>query len=162
MNRVNEDDLEWDDADRGERVGWRRKKLAAAAGGDDLGCSLYELPAGKRAWPYHYHSANAEALYVLAGEGTLRHADGETRLRAGDYVALPAGPEGAHRVVNDADDTLRYLALSTMRDPEVLVYPDSEKVGVLAGGPPGGDGERDVSAYFRRDDAVDYWDGETE
>ena len=162
MNRVNADDLEWEETDRGESVGWRRRKLAAAAGGEDLGCSLYELPAGKRAWPYHYHAGNEEALYVLSGEGTLRHADGEIALRAGDYVALPAGEDGAHRVINDSERSLRYLAMSTMRDPEVLVYPDSDKVGAMAGAAPGGADERDVDAYFRRDDAVDYWDGETE
>ncbi|UIP00145.1 cupin domain-containing protein [Halobaculum sp. CBA1158] len=160
MDRVNADDLDWDETDRGDRVGWRRKRLAAAADGDDLGCSLYELPPGKRAWPYHYHAGNEEALYVLSGEGTLRHADGEADLRAGDYVALPAGEDGAHRVINDSEGPLRYLAMSTMRDPEVLVYPDSDTVGAMAGDPPGGAGERDVDAYFRRDDAVDYWDGE--
>ncbi|MFC6786967.1 cupin domain-containing protein [Halobaculum halobium] len=160
MNRVNVDGVDWDETDRSEQVGWRRKRLAAAAGGDDLGCSLYELPPGKRAWPYHYHAGNAEALYVLSGEGTVRHADGTTPIRAGDYVALPAGEDGAHRVVNDAEDVLRYLAMSTMRDPDVLVYPDSDKVGAMGGAPPGGTGERDVDAYFRRDDAVDYWDGE--
>ncbi|WP_435063506.1 cupin domain-containing protein [Halobaculum sp. EA56] len=160
MNRVNVDDLDWDDTERDDRTEWRRKRLAAAAGGERLGCSLYELPAGKRSWPYHYHTGNEEALYVLAGEGTLRHADGTSPLRAGDYVALPAGEDGAHRVVNDSDGPLRYLALSTMREPEVLVYPDSDKVGAMAGAPPGGDGDRDVDIYFRRSDAVDYWDGE--
>ena len=162
MNRVNADDLDWDETDRGESVGWRRKRLAAAADGEDLGCSLYELPAGKRAWPYHYHAGNAEALYVLSGQGTLRHADGTSPLSAGDYVSLPAGEDGAHRVVNDSESALRYLAVSTMRDPEVLVYPDSDKVGAMAGTAPGGENERDVDAYFRRGDAVDYWDGEAE
>ncbi|QZY00657.1 cupin domain-containing protein [Halobaculum rubrum] len=162
MNRVNADGLDWEETDRGESVGSRRKKLAAAAGGEDLGCSLYELPAGKRAWPYHHHAGNAEPLYVLAGEGTLRHADGTSPLRAGDYVTLPAGEDGAHRVVNDSAGALRYLMVSTMRDPEVLVYPDSDKVGAMAGAAPGENGERDVDAYFRRGDAVDYWDGEEE
>ncbi|SHH13349.1 cupin domain-containing protein [Halobaculum gomorrense] len=162
MDRVNADDLDWEETDRGESVGWRRKKLAAAAGGEDLGCSLYELSAGKRAWPYHYHAGNAEALYVLSGEGTLRHADGASPLCPGDYVSLPAGEDGAHRVVNDSEGALRYLAVSTMREPEVLVYPDSDKVGAMAGAAPGGENERDVDAYFRRGDAVDYWEGEEE
>jgi uncharacterized cupin superfamily protein len=162
VNRVNADELDWDETNHGDEVGWRRKRLAAAAGGEDLGCSLYELPTGKQSWPYHYHAGNAEALYVLSGEGTLRHPDGTSPLRAGDYVALPAGADGAHRVINDSEGTLRYLLVSTMRDPEVLVYPDSDKVGAMAGAAPGGDGERDVSAYFRRGDAVDYWDGEGE
>ena len=161
MGRVNESDLEWSETERGA-TRFRRKRLAAAAGGDDLGASLYELPPGARSWPYHYHTGNEEALYVLAGEGRLRDDDSEERLVAGDYVALPTGPDGAHRVVNDGDEPLRYLAVSTMNDPDVTVYPDSEKVGVFAGSPPGGEGERSVHGYFRPEDAVDYWDGEEE
>jgi uncharacterized cupin superfamily protein len=169
MPSVNESDLEWIEYDR-EEARFRRKRLAEAAGGEDLGCSLYELPSGRRAWPFHFHTANEEALYVLEGEGQLRieTVEQETAAAAathpiepGDYVALPAGDAGAHRVSNTGDEPLRYLAISTMRDPDVLVYPDSGKVGVHAGAPPGGDAdERLVSAYFHEDDAVDYWDGE--
>ncbi|GAA0675790.1 cupin domain-containing protein [Natronoarchaeum mannanilyticum] len=159
MPKVNESDLDWDALERGEAK-FRRKRLADAAGGDDLGCSLYELPPGKKSWPYHYHTANEEAIYVLEGEGQLRRADDATSLEPGDYVALPTGEDGAHRIINDSDATLRYLAVSTMETPEVLVYPDSGKVGVMDGAPPGGTGERTLEGYFREDDAVDYWDGE--
>ena len=159
MSKVNEADLEWSTLSGGE-MGLRRKKLAAAAGGEDVGCSLYELPAGDRSWPYHYHTGNEEALFVLDGEGVLR-LDGErVPLEAGDYVALPADERGAHRVVNDSEGTLRYLMVSTMTEPDVTVYPDSGKVGVFAGAPPGGEGERTVHGYYRREDAVDYREGE--
>jgi uncharacterized cupin superfamily protein len=162
MGIVDTDDLDWQDQERGE-TGFRRKQLseAAAAEGDpDLGCSLYELPPGRRSWPYHYHEGNAEAMYVLDGEGQVR-LDGERyRIEAGAYVPFPEGEAGAHRVINDADEPLRYLAVSTMRDPDVTVYPDSEKFGVYAGSPPGGREERTVSGYYRPGDGVDYWEGE--
>jgi len=154
--RVNETDLEWKTVDHGE-TGFRRKRLAAAAGGERLGCSLYELPPGEQSWPFHYHTGNEEALYVLAGAGQLRTADGVASLDAGDYVALPVGEDGAHRVINDGDEPVRYLAVSTMREPDVTVYPDSEKIGVYAGSPPGSDDPRTVAGYYRRDDDVDYW-----
>jgi len=156
MEPVNVDDLDWSETTNGE-TNFRRKTLSAAAGGEDLGCSLYELPPGDRSWPFHWHTGNEEALYVLAGAGHLRGADGDHRLRAGDYVALPAGEEGGHRVVNDRDEPLRYLMASTMRAPDVTVYPDSGKIGVYGDSPPGGEKPRDVSGYFKRDDAVDYW-----
>jgi uncharacterized cupin superfamily protein len=159
MGKTNAEDLEWSELER-DGTQFRRKKLAAAAGGERLGCSLYELPAGRRSWPYHYHAGNEEAVFVLAGSGALR-LDGErVDLREGDYVALPADERGAHRVVNDSDTALRYLVVSTMDEPDVTVYPDSEKVGVFAGAPPGGEGERSVHGYYRRADAVDYWEGE--
>lgn len=161
MPIVNESEMEWTRRDEGG-MDVRRKKLAAAAGGEEIGASLYELPPGEGSWPYHYHTGNEEAIYVLAGDGQIR-LDGEERpLTAGDYVALPADERGAHRVVNDGDAVLRYLAVSTMRDPDVLVYPDSEKIGVFAGSAPGGEGDRDVSGFYRREDDVGYWEGEGE
>ncbi|MCD2203550.1 cupin domain-containing protein [Halobacterium sp. KA-6] len=159
MPLVNEADLDWTDvADEKMRV--RRKQLGEAAGSDQLGCSLYELPPGEASWPYHYHTANEEALYVLTGTGMLR-LDGETQpLRAGDYAALPADESGGHKVINDSEGPLRYLVVSTMNEPDVTVYPDSGKVGVFVGAPPGGRDERSHHGYYRVEDAVDYWDGE--
>jgi uncharacterized cupin superfamily protein len=156
MSPVNESDLDWTEYDESD-ARFRRKQLGEAAGGDDIGCSLYELPAGEKSWPYHYHTGNEEALYVLSGSGTLRLAGETYELAASDYVMLPADESGAHRVVNDTDDPLRYLAISTMNDPDVTVYPDMEKVGVFAGSPPGGRGERTVSGYYETDSEVGYW-----
>jgi len=154
--RVNEADLDWTSVDRDD-TSFRRKQLAAAAGGDRLGCSLYELPPGKKSWPFHYHTGNEEAIYVLAGSGRLRSAGETEPLESGDYAAFPVGDDGAHRVINDGDETLRYLALSTMDDPDVTVYPDSGKIGVYAGSAPGSDDPRTVAGYYRRGDDVDYW-----
>jgi len=159
MGKVNEGDIEWTTVDWGE-MHVRRKQLGEAANGEELGCSLYELPPEDGAWPYHYHAANEEAIYVLAGSGRLR-LDGDTHsLAAGDYVALPADERGAHRVVNDGGDTLRYLVVSTMTNPDVTVYPDSEKFGVFVGSPPGGREGRSLEGFYRMDDEVDYWTGE--
>lgn len=160
MAPINDADLDWDERERdGYEI--RRKQLGAAAGGENLGCSLYELPAGNRSWPYHYHTANEEALYVLAGTATLRLDGEEHDLQAGDYVALSTGENSAHQVVNDGEEPIRYLAISEMNEPEVMGYPDSEKVGVIAGGAPGGDSsERSISAFFPEEAAVDYWDEE--
>jgi uncharacterized cupin superfamily protein len=158
MDPINESDLDWTETENGS-ARFRRRKLAAAAGGEELGCSLYEVPPGGASWPYHYHCGNEEAIYVLAGEGTLRTPDGDRSLAPGDYVACPAGEAGAHRVRvdEDAGEPLRCLVLSTMDEPDVARYPDSGKIGVFAGSAPGGEDERTISSYFREDDDVDYW-----
>lgn len=157
MGRVNESELDWVELDHGETK-FRRKQLGEAAGSERLGCSLYELPPGHKSWPYHYHTANEEALYVLAGTGMLR-IDGDTcDLSDGDYAAFPADT-GGHRVINDADTLLRYLMISTMNEPDVTVYPDSEKLGVFVGSPPGRD-ERSLEGFYSISDDVDYWGSE--
>jgi len=162
MPIVNETDVEGQTVERGgtrfER--WPLSRVASTGGDPELGCSKYELPPGGKAWPYHFHVGNAEALYVLDGTGLLRMADEEHAIEPGDYVPFPPGERGAHRVINDGDSPLRYLVLSTMADPDVTVYPDSGKFGVYAGAPPGGREERTVEGYYRLDSDVSYWEGE--
>ena len=158
---VGNDVIDWQEQTWGKHYGLRVQRLAHDAGGEKIGCTLYEVPPGKRPCPYHYHTANEEALLVLAGEGTLRLAGEEIPFRAGRYVALPVGESGAHQVINDSEEPLRYLAFSTMLEPEVAVYPDTNRVGVSAGQPPGGDMEKmTLFEMFRRDDAVPYWQDE--
>jgi|AntDeeMetagen192_2_1112575.scaffolds.fasta_scaffold13898_1 uncharacterized cupin superfamily protein len=153
---VDESALDWSSIGPDD-TGFRRKQLGDA-GGDRLGSSLYELPAGERSWPYHYHTENEEAVYVLAGAGLLRLDDETHSLSAGTYVALPTGEEHAHRIVNDGDETLRYLVISTMDEPDVVGYPDAGAVGVYAGSPPGGDeNDRVLSGFFDPDDRLDFW-----
>ncbi len=71
-NVTNVEDLGWSEQSHGEKFGHRRKQLGSATGGQKLGCSLYEVPPGRRAWPCHYHLANEEAIYILKGSGTRK------------------------------------------------------------------------------------------
>jgi uncharacterized cupin superfamily protein len=160
-NVIGDGDLEWDEQSRGEKFGCRRKQLGSAAGGEKLGCSLYEVPPGRRAWPYHYHLANEEAIYVLEGSGTLRIGGEEIWVSEGDYVAFPAGEEASHQLINSSEAVLRYLCFSTMVEPDVMVYPDSGKVGIFAGAAPGGSKEKRTFSKFLWSGAeVGYYDGE--
>lgn len=160
-HHVHESDLPWTDVTHGTRVAMRRKQLGAAAKGRKLGCSLFELLPGKQSYPAHYHLANEEALYVLSGTGRVRLGEAMVPLKAGDYVALPPGPGAAHQLFNDGAEPLRYLAFSTMEEPDVIVYPDSRKVGVFAGAAPGGDkAARTLHTYLPLSAEVDYWQGE--
>jgi len=156
---VNVADVERTDYDHGDRT-FQRKQLGAAAGGEELGASLYEVPAGKRLWLRHYHEGNEESVFVLQGGGTLWLGPDRTEhtLESGDYVALPAGEDSAHEI-EAGDDGLRLLMHSTMHDPDITVYPDRDMVGLYGGSAPGGDSdERSLSAYLDRDAEVDYWE----
>lgn len=137
-----------------------RKQLGRATGGDKLGCSLYTLEPGDKAWRYHYHTANEEAIFVLDGRGAIRFGENSVEVNEGDYVTLPAGEEGAHQVVNTSEGEFRYLCISTMIEPEMTVYPEANMIGLYAGSAPGGDeDERTVSGYLRADADIDYWNG---
>lgn len=89
---------------------------------------------------------------MLVGHPTLRTPAGEDVLSPGDIVCFPTGPEGAHKLTNATDGPVRVLMLSTMTNPDIAIYPDSDKVGVYF---PDGS-----NLLFRRSSAVDYYDGE--
>jgi uncharacterized cupin superfamily protein len=128
-------------------------RVGPLIGASALGLSVYELPPGESICPYHFEYPEEEWLIVLDGRPTLRHPGGEDELEPWDTVVFPTGPEGAHKVTNRTEERARVAMLSTKAKTAVAVYPDSSKVGVWSG-----DGE--VSALFRRGDAVDYFDGE--
>ena len=159
---VNQEDLDWVESAHGEKFASARKQLGAPAGGQMLGCSLFRLAPGKTAFPAHTHFGNEEAVYVLAGTGTMRLGDERVPVSTGDYIAMPlAGP--AHQLINDSDASLEYLCMSTMVRTEVVYYPDSDKIGAITGSAPGGKKEdRLLGGFnlFRKSAQVDYYDGE--
>jgi uncharacterized cupin superfamily protein len=142
-----------------EHPGFRclRARLGRQAGSQRLGLSLWELPPGESAYPYHHHLAEEELVVVLRGRPRLRTPDEWRELQEGEVVAFPRGERGAHQLVNRTNDSVQFLAFSTSGEPDIVIRPDSETVGVnerLAHG----DGLR---AVFRMADAVDYFEGET-
>ncbi|HXV33917.1 MAG TPA: cupin domain-containing protein [Gaiellaceae bacterium] len=128
-------------------------RLGPSLGASRLGASVYDLPPGQSSFPYHYEYGCEEWLLVVAGRPTLRHPGGEDELEPGDLVGFPEGPEGAHKVTNRTEETVRIMILSTKGWPGVAVYPDSDKVGLFTE-----DGADDV--MVRRESDVGYWDRE--
>ncbi|MFB6357083.1 MAG: cupin domain-containing protein, partial [bacterium] len=87
--------------------------------------------------------------------------DGEEwEVTAGDFLAFQTGPDHSHKLINTSDQPLRYICVSTMEDPDAMVYPDSGKVGILSGSAPGGTEQRNFEGFFDLDAERDYWDGE--
>jgi uncharacterized cupin superfamily protein len=148
---------EFEAGERPEGFRARRARIGYELGTELIGASLWELPAGEAAYPYHFHYADEELVIVVSGRPTLRTPDGERDLNEGDAVRFELGPAGAHQILNRTDDTVTFLAISSHGRPDVVVYPDAGKVGVGERLPRGGG----LRAYFRQDDAVGYWDGET-
>ena len=136
-----------DDDPAGYHVLYQR--VAPLIGAELLGLSVYELPPGQSVCPYHYEVGFEEWLVVLVGSPTLRTPAGEQELRSWDVAFFPDGEEGAHKVTNRTDETVRVGILSNKTSPGVAIYPDSDKLGVWP-----------QNKLFRLADAVDYWDGE--
>jgi uncharacterized cupin superfamily protein len=154
MRKVNiaNPEFDYDDEDpEGFRAGLFRfgKQLGAAK----TGTSVYELPPGQQICPYHYEYPEEEWLIVLQGRPTLRTPEGTETLEPWDVAFFPTGPDGAHSVRNDTDETVRVLMYSTNTYPAAAVYPDSDKILIVTG-------NDDDRVMVRRSSNVDYYDGE--
>jgi uncharacterized cupin superfamily protein len=113
---------------------------------------VYDLDTGRSSSPYHYEYEE-EWLLVVDGTLVLRAPDGEHTLQRGDLVRFPAGPQGAHKVMNRSGAPARTLMFSSSRVPAVSVYPDSDKIGVWSGNEPD-------ELIFERGTAVAWSEGE--
>jgi len=114
------------------------------------------LPPGEAAYPYHYHLAEEELVVVLDGRPSLRTPDGWRELQEGEVVPFLRGEDGGHQLVNRTEDTVRFLAFSTNGEPDIVLYPDSGKLGAFERLPSGSG----LRAMFRLSDTVEYHDGE--
>lgn len=165
MNKpiLNLDDLVFEAHTHGASFAARIAPIANRLGARLLGARVVVLPPGKKAWPIHNHHANEEMFFVLSGQGTLRYGAERFPLRTGDVVVAPTGgPETAHQIVNTSDAELRYMAISTMLDPDVMEYPDSGKFSAVAGSAPGGSRQaRRFNAMVKDAARTDYWEDET-
>jgi uncharacterized cupin superfamily protein len=136
------------------------RRLGAPAGSQALGAMHITLPPGAISFPMHAHFANEEAIFILSGVGTARIGEARIAVRAGDWVALPTGPAHAHQMVNDSNEALVYLCMSTMHTPEVVLYPESKKIGASVADPQSPRGFKRLGIFHEKDGTVDYWEGE--
>jgi uncharacterized cupin superfamily protein len=157
-NVVNVSEIESQTMEKGARFGCSARRLGTATGAAGIGCTWFEVQAGRTAFPAHHHHANEESLYVLEGTGMLRIGDAEVAVGAGDYATFPVGEAHTHQLVNTGDTPLRYLCFSTLNPVEVVGYPDSNKTGAMVWP---SEGQRPtVRVLVRTGETLDYYDGE--
>lgn len=135
--------------------------ISGPAGARKLGYNLTSLPPGKRGFPFHNHHFNDEMFFILSGAGEVRIGPKTYPLRPGDILSCPAGgPETAHQIVNTGAEALRYLAISSMHNPDVVEFPDQGRFGLFADLAPSAEGAARGLLYIGREkDSLPYWAG---
>jgi uncharacterized cupin superfamily protein len=152
---VNIEDPQYDEPRTRKGFTCSRARLSRQAGAERLGLSLWEVPPGEAAYPYHAHLGEEELVVVLEGQPSLRTPDGWRELEQGEVVSFLRGERGAHQIVNRSDATVRFLAFSTNGDPDIVLQLDAGKVGAFERRPDGSG----LRIWLRREDEVDYYDG---
>jgi uncharacterized cupin superfamily protein len=118
--------------------------------GRKIGIAYEELPPGRQSVTFHYHLLEEEHIIALKGEATLRLGEKRYRIKAGDYVAFPAGQRAGHCLVNDSGAPFLFIIIGDHNPHDVCIYPDSNKISIRAFD----------RAIVRNGERLDYWDGE--
>lgn len=100
--------------------------------GNNLGASVYELQPNTTTGYYHFHHGAEEMLMLIKGRPIIRTPEGERQLIEGEVVYFPVGLEGAHQIINNTDEAVRLVMISTQISPEVVEYPDNGMVSIMA------------------------------
>ena len=141
----------------GSSFGGLRQRVGAAIGAKKLGYSVFTVPAGKAAFPFHLHHTNEEMIYILEGEATLRLGKEEIPVSSGTFIACPPGPDYPHQLINTYANNLHYLVVSTMEYPDISEYPDSHKIGAYVTSAAAGG----FRALYKKETNVPYFEGES-
>jgi hypothetical protein len=70
-----------------------------------------------------------------------------------DVVCFPRGEKGAHQIINRTESPIRVVMLSSMVAPDIVHYPDTEKVSASSA-------EGEPIMLARRGPTLEYWEGE--
>jgi len=140
-------DVPWETFAQGERFAIRYRQLGEFGGGSHVGVCMEELAPGKQAYPAHYHMLEEEHLLILQGSVRLTLGEETYTLNAGDYVCFPAGQEAGHAIRNVGETVCRYIVVGERNPNDVIVYPESGRVGV-----------RLTGEGYRKSATMDYWE----
>jgi uncharacterized cupin superfamily protein len=106
-------------------MGRQRTALGDAAGLHQFGVNLLRLPPGNWSSQRHWHSAEDEFVWVLAGEVVLVTDAGEQTLRSGDCAGFAAGVPNGHHLQNRSGQEALLLEVGSRRPAEDgCQYPD--------------------------------------
>ncbi len=131
-------DYSSDDAEIGFRLGAER-----------LGYRATRLHPGDIFCPTHWHTGEEELFIVWDGTPTIESPRGARLLRAGDLIAFPTRPFGAHKLINRSNAPATLILIANTNPHDVCFYPDSKKLLVEA-----------TDTLVRTEPILDYYDGE--
>ena len=127
----------------------RRARIGYELGSELIGCSLWEVPPGEAAYPYHYHYADEELLMLSAGV-----ASGTPAVNDNSRTRRAASLSGRGRATGPQPSQDRGLpAISSHIRPTSWCPPTEQSEWGSASA------LRGLRAFFTRAH-VDYWDRE--
>jgi uncharacterized cupin superfamily protein len=150
---VNEEDIEQRHKNEHNPYHYLKREVTSREDFGQCYVAIYEIPPKKSNYPLHYHTANTEVFYIVQGKGILVTSDGQKEIKQGDFIVCPPTEKSAHKIINTSEnEVLKYIDFDTTNSPDIVYYPDSEKVGIII--------HNKSSNFFRSEEEVYYYDGE--
>lgn len=98
------------------------RTISEVVGMSRIGVHIIRVPPGHDTTTFHYHDAEEEFLYILAGRGIADIGDERIEVGAGDFMGFPPG-SAAHGMHNPFSTDLVYLVAGDRPDVDVVHYP---------------------------------------
>ena len=106
-------------------AGFHESRLGKSVGLTQFGVNHVTLDPGAASSLRHWHQAEDEFVFVLAGTLTLIDDNGEHVLEAGGFVGFPAGEANAHHLMNKSSAPATFIAVGSRKPGEETIhYPD--------------------------------------
>lgn len=102
--------------------------ISETGGLTQFGAFIEVLQPGSRSSIKHWHSAEDEMVYVLAGEITVVEGASETPVRAGGAITFRAGVQVGHYLENRSSSQTRCLVVGTRAPVDRITYPEHDRV----------------------------------
>src|SRR6188768_3278358 len=99
-----------------------RTRLGDPAGLTQFGVNLLRLPPGAWSSQRHWHTAEDEFVFVVAGEVVLVTDAGEELLRAGDSAGFRANEPNGHHLQNRSAHDVLLLEVGSRHDEDDGVF----------------------------------------
>lgn len=115
---------------------YRALLLSDTGGLTQFGAFIEILPPGSSSSIKHWHAAEDEMIFMLAGEVLLHEGDATAPLRPGDTATFKAGTALGHCLENRSADEARYLVIGTRAASDTVTYPDHDRLLHLRRDPP--------------------------
>lgn len=93
-----------------------------------FGAFIEILQPGCRSSIKHWHSAEDEMVYVLAGEITVVEGTSQTLVSTGGVATFRAGVQIGHYLENRSASPTRCLVVGTRAPVDHITYPDHDRV----------------------------------
>ena len=93
-----------------------------------FGAFIEVLQPGCRSSIKHWHSAEDEMVYVLAGEITVIEGGSETLMHAGDAATFKAGVPVGHYLENRSSSPTECLVVGTRAPVDRITYPEHNRI----------------------------------